>query len=226
MEFNTVSNAVADHLRMEIITGRFVTGQKVNEVQLASSLGISRPPLREALRTLEKEHLVVSTPRKGTVVTGISIKDLREVYQAREMIECYAIDLLLTTKAKDLRNVEIALREASDLPIPSGENTEELLHYLEVSSDFHVKLIESTGNYLLVDFYNTIALHLKRYQFMCLAIPGSVPLSLEHHRQILSSLKKTEYGKAKDIMKNHIDFSLQSLEKKIKTRRPSNISKI
>jgi DNA-binding GntR family transcriptional regulator len=215
MEINSVSNAVADYLRLEIITGRLGSGHKVNEVHLASQLGISRPPLREALRILEKEHLVVSTPRKGTVVSEISIEDLREVYQVREMIECYAIDLIGMKIFKDLRKIESVLSKASDLPAPANDDPKELLQHLIVFADYHVKLIESTGNRRLVDFYRTIDLNLKRYQFMNLAIPGSEAKALEDHREILQLLKKNAYEKAKKIMRSHINLSLKSLEKKI-----------
>jgi GntR family transcriptional regulator, rspAB operon transcriptional repressor len=215
MEISTISETVAKHLRLQIITGKLPSGQKLNEMQLATSLGISRPPLREAFRILENEHLLVSTPRKGTTVRNISIEDLREVYQIREMIECYAIDLLKDKDIKDLSKAETLLREATGLSVPSGDNPEELLHYLEVFADFHVKLIESTGNSLLLHLYRTITLNLKRYQFMHLALPGSGARSLAHHREILSLLKKNGHGKAKNIMKSHINLALKSLEKKI-----------
>jgi DNA-binding GntR family transcriptional regulator len=215
MKISTVTDTVAEHLRLEIITGNLASGERLNEVQLSTSLGISRPPLREALRILENEHLVLNTPRKGTVVSSISIEDLREVYQVREMIECYAIDLLKTNNVKDLSKMEEVLKEASSLIVPSGDNAEEFLHYLEVFADYHTKLIESTGNSRLLHFYRAIDLNLKRYQFINLAIPGSGTRSLQHHREILSLLRKNAHGEAKRLIKHHIKLALKAVEEKI-----------
>jgi len=83
MEIKTVTNIATEYLRKQIITGEMAAGQRINETDLASCLDISRPPIREAFRILENEHLVVNIPRKGTNVTKISSEDLQDIYQAR-----------------------------------------------------------------------------------------------------------------------------------------------
>jgi len=102
MEIKSVTDSVTQYLRKQIITSELAAGQRLNETNLASHLSISRPPIREAFRILENEHLVVNIPRKATYVSDISIEDLQEVYQAREMLECYAIDLLKDKNISDL----------------------------------------------------------------------------------------------------------------------------
>ncbi len=87
------------------ITGELKPGQKLNECGLSEELGISRPPLRETFRILEKDQLVVAIPRKGTYVTELSIRDFEEVCQIREMVECYVVDLL---KISNVRGLPIA----------------------------------------------------------------------------------------------------------------------
>jgi len=82
MEIKTVTNTVTEYLRKQIITGELVADQRINETDLAARLKISRPPIREALRILENEHLVINIPRKGTNVTKISIEDLQDIYKA------------------------------------------------------------------------------------------------------------------------------------------------
>ncbi|OQX53185.1 MAG: hypothetical protein B5M53_07295 [Candidatus Cloacimonas sp. 4484_209] len=173
MKIKSITESVVEYLRLKIITGELVAGQKLNETELASRLNISRPPLREAFRILENEHLVVSVPRKGTYVTDISIEDLEEVYQAREMLECYAIDLLKDKNIRDLPTVTASVESASDLAIPSQDNREEVFSYLKSFVGFHIKLVESAGNSWVTHFYNSISSHLARYQFIYLYIPGS-----------------------------------------------------
>jgi DNA-binding GntR family transcriptional regulator len=215
MEIKSVQNSVVEYLRSQIATGRLGANQKLNENQLASKLGISRPPIREAFRILESEHLIVSIPRKGAYVTNVSIEDLLGLCQVREMIECYTIDLLKAKKIKELPQVELALEEATRLPFPSVENPDEMLHYHKVFFDYHRKLVEAVGNYRIIHFYNGISLNLTRYQIMYLFVPGSGRHSLQDHREILDFIRMGEYDKAKECLVNHIDYTAEVLQKKI-----------
>jgi len=215
MEIKTVTNIATEYLRKQIITGELVADQKINETDLATRLKISRPPIREALRILENEHLVINIPRKGTNVTKISIEDLHDIYKAREMLECYAIDILKAKNIRDLPNVIESVESASDLSIPSQDNRDEVFTYLKAFADFHIKLIESTGNNWVVHFYNSISSHLARYQFIYLYIPGSGRRSSEEHNQILGFIKTGNYEKAKKFMREHINYTFEFLQKKI-----------
>jgi hypothetical protein len=111
-------------------------GRRVNEIQLSSSLGISRPPLWEAFRILEQHHLVVSIPRKGPHVTQGSKEALQNGHQAREMIDCYAIDLLETKNIRDLPQVASALAKTSKFSTPSDADRRQLLthHFTQTVS--------------------------------------------------------------------------------------------
>jgi len=215
MEIKSITESVVEYLRLQIITGELAAGQRINETELASYLNISRPPLREAFRILENEHLVVNIPRKATYISDISIEDLKEVYQAREMLECYAINLLKDKNIRKLPNATASMKTASDLPIPSQDNREEVFTYLKAFVDFHIKLIESTGNHWVIHFYNSISSHLARYQFIYLYIPGSGRRSIEEHNQILDFIKTGNYEKAKKFMREHINYTFEFLKNKI-----------
>jgi len=215
MEIKTVTNTVTEYLRRQIITGELAANQRINETDLAADLKISRPPIREALRILENEHLVINSPRKGTKVTKISIEDLKDIYQAREMLECYAIDILKTKNIRILPNVIASVESTSRLSIPSQNDKEAVFNYLKAFVDFHIKLIESAGNNWVIHFYNSISSHLARYQFIYLYIPGSGRRSTEEHNQILDFIKTGNYGKAKKFLKKHISYTFEFLRKKI-----------
>ncbi len=215
MEIKSITESVVEYLRLQIITGELAAGQRINETELASYLNISRPPLREAFRILENEYLVVNIPRKATYISDISIEDLKEVYQAREMLECYAINFLKDKNIRKLPNATASVKTASDLPIPSRDNREEVFTYLKAFVDFHIKLIESTGNHWVIHFYNSISSHLARYQFIYLYIPGSGRRSIEEHNQILDFIKTGNYEKAKKFMREHINYTFEFLKNKI-----------
>jgi len=218
MEIKTVTSIATEILRKQIITGEIAAGQRINETDLAARLKISRPPIREALRILENEHLVINSPRKGTNVTTISIEDLENIYQTREMLECYSIDILKAKNIKTLPSVIASVEAASRLSPPSQDNNEEIFSYLEAFVDFHIKLIDSTGNNWVIHFYNSISSHLARYQFIYLYIPTSGRRSIEEHNQILDFIKNGEYSKAKKFMKEHINYTFDFLKKKILDR--------
>jgi DNA-binding GntR family transcriptional regulator len=214
MEIKSVQNTVVEYLRSQIATGRLRANQKLNEKDLASKLGISRPPIREAFRILENEHLVVSIPRKGAYVTDVSIEDLLGLCQVREMIECYTIDLLRAKKIKELPQVESALEEATRLPLPSVKDLDVMLHYHQVFADFHIKLVESAGNDRLLQFYKSISTNLTRYQIIYLFIPGAAPHSVKEHHQVLGLIKMGSYEKAKEVIRQHINYAYELLLEK------------
>lgn len=215
MEILGVRESVYQYLREKIITAELPAGQKLNENQLASLLDISRPPLREAFQILEHEHLVVNIPRKGTYVALTSTKDLQEVYHARKMIECYAIDLLRVKNIRDLPQVAAALDYTSDLSLQDSAKPGDRLNYLMAFANFHIKLVESAGNSRLIHFYEIISSNLARYQFMYAYLPGLTRNSQEEHHQILEYIKSGAYDRAKVYLGTHIDFFIELLRPKI-----------
>jgi len=218
MKIIGVGESVLQHIRVHIIIGELSPGQKLNEIELSSGLGISRAPLREAFRILENEHLVVSVPRKGCFVTEISLKDCREIFEAREMIECAAIDLLKTRGIRDLPDVTSALKKTADLPMPTSSDPYERFQYLKAIADFHIKLVESAGNSRLSHFYNAIFSSLARYQSMYTYIPGLMNKSQKVHEQILDLIKRRAYLEAKRLLRSHIEGFLELMQNKIDER--------
>jgi DNA-binding GntR family transcriptional regulator len=213
IEIKNVTHTILDYLRTKIITGEFEAGQKLNETSIASRLGISRHPLREAFRILENEHLIVTIPRRGAYINDLSIQELKEFYQAREMIELYAIDNLRAKRITELPIVASSLEHSSSLEPPDMTNLEQRLAYYRAFTDFHIKLIESASNKLLVQFYKSIYIRLSQYQILCLYMPESNQRSVQkEHRQILSLLQAGAYEKAKKLVKVHLSTTYQFLE--------------
>jgi len=213
MEFIGLTESVIKHLRNSIITCVFTPGQKLNEIDLATRLNISRAPLREAFYALENEYLITRIPRKGTYVTEISIENLRDVYNAREMIECHAIDLLKARNVRDLPDVYSSLIKASNLSLPRREDQDDVADYLRGLTDFHAELVASTRNPWLIAFYDSIVSTLARYQYFCLKVPGLPLRSQAMHKQILDSINKGAYDKAKELLVSHIESTVEFIKK-------------
>jgi DNA-binding GntR family transcriptional regulator len=221
MEIETLSvtNSIVEYLRGKIIIGELPGGQRLNENQLAPKLGISRPPMREAFRILEHEHVIVSIPRKGVYIKELSINDCQEVYQMREMLECFAVDLLKAQNISSLPEVSSALTSESGLLIPPDDDQDQRLKYLKIFADFHIKMVEAPGNNRLDYFYKSIQSTLYRYQFMYLSLPGAGPHSFEEHHHILNLITAGAYDEAKKSLKAHIDRMFELLVGKMKENK-------
>lgn len=226
MEIVGVTNSTVQYLREQIIKGELTPGQKLNEIELSSHLGISRPPLREAFRVLENEHLVTSIPRKGCYVTQVSMEDCRHIYEAREMIECYAVELLKAQSVGDLPEVAAAVTSASpDLPQHAYENRGEIKGSRNPFPDFHIKLVESTGNLWVIHLYSSISSNLARYQYMCF-VPDILAKVQEEHEQILDYIKRGDYDQAKDLLRSHINSFFKVIENRIGNKGQTQSVKI
>ena len=201
----SITENICGYLRAKIISGHFRPGEKLVENKLAASVGISRPPLREALRKLEEEHLVYTIPRKGTYVKEMSQKDIDEVYQARELIEDGAIEFFATHKVRFFPLIASFLSNASYLSFTALDDPDRLLVYRQKIADFHVKLVEEVGNSRITHFFQSLYLNLARYQYLYFSRePGALERSQEEHEMISKILFDGDYVKAKKCLKKHI----------------------
>ena len=216
MQILNVTSSVLQFLREKITVGELKPGHKLNELSLSADLGVSRPPLREAFRILERDHLVLNIPRKGTYVTELSAKDFADISQTREMIECYCIDLFNASNIRNLPEVTMALNRALSLSSPQDHvDSEKLLKYVKVLLDFHGKLIESTGNALLTSIYYAISFNLARYQFIYFNMDGTAQHSLDDHKRILELIESGAYDQAKEEMKKHLRYTVDLVKTRI-----------
>jgi DNA-binding GntR family transcriptional regulator len=210
IEIFSATQTAVRHLRDQIIIGELKPGQKINETVLASNIGLSRPPLREAFRILESECLITSVPRKSSYITEVSKEDFEKIYRARGMIECYSIDLIKNNNINDFTPLYSALNEASAVKLESGAKPKDVLECLKVFAEFHFKLVELTGNVYLCHFYQSIASNLMRYQFLYFSKEYKKPL-LEEHQHILDLIKMGEYDQAKDCLLSHINYGFEQI---------------
>ncbi|MDD5206654.1 MAG: GntR family transcriptional regulator [Desulfobacterales bacterium] len=214
-DYNMTSRAIQT-LREKIIVGELKPGYKLNELDISVRLGISRPPLREALRMLEKEHLVVNVPRKGTYVSELSLRNFLEVTQTREMVECYCISLLKASNIRTLPKVENAFKKALALPLPSANSVQGMsIKHIRMVLDFHLKLVESIGNTMLNDIYTSIGYTLARYQYIYFHLGETTRHSLDDHRRILDLVGSGSFEQAEAELRKHIGYTVDLVKNRI-----------
>ncbi len=150
---------IADRLRAAILSGALAPGQQLVEAALAEQFGVSRGPLREAIRQLIGEGLLVTIPYTGTYVTGISVEDVREIYSFRTALETFAFELAWPRRGQGF-GPELARRHALlTAAIDAGDDPASILAEL----DLHGLVYEATGHRLLRNAWDGLRGRLQLY---------------------------------------------------------------
>lgn len=212
-----IATSAVEHIRNQIITGALPPGLRLNEEQLATELKISRPPLREAFRLLESERMVLNIPRKGTFVTELSVEDVEDLYQIREMMERGAIDILKLRNIRELPGIDMFLDKSEIFASLDYNDPEAIMRHATLSSRFHITLIEATGNSRLIHFYKTIASNVMRYKMLFLFLDTKYD-SGKDHRRLVELIRNGDFDEAREFAVSHIQVSYSFLREEIRLR--------
>jgi DNA-binding GntR family transcriptional regulator len=156
-------------------------------------------------------------------VAEISLDDFEELYRARQMIECYAIDLISEKHTRVLPELESTVAATSGLTPPSESDPQHRHAYLEANTAFHLKLVEASGNRHMLRFYETITSNLGRYQFIYFFSSTARNDAQEDHREVLECLRTENYAKARELVKSHIE-NYASLMRSLMFREENNVT--
>ena len=150
--YKPLRELVCEHIREAIINGVFAPGERLMEIQMADEMGVSRTPVREAIRKLEMEGFVVMIPRRGTYVSNMSIKDINDVYEIRISLDTLAAGLA----AERISDEE--LEELQRLLVQVGNAIEEndMAKVVEADIEFHDVLYRASRNERLRNIINNL----------------------------------------------------------------------
>lgn len=190
-----------------IMLGQLSPGERLLEVQLAEEMGVSRTPVREAIRRLELEGFVVMVPRKGAYVAGLSVADVEAVYEIRTALETLAVRLAAQRMvAEDYKQLD-ALAEKMRDTWQEG-NVE---NWVELDAKFHELLYRFSRNDRLVQMMNNIMEQLSRYRIISLANVEVRHNSLSEHEAVIEALRRHDSEAASAAAAQHIANTEQSL---------------
>ncbi len=200
-------------LREAILGGRFRPGQRLPPDQLARDLGISQTPVRAALTRLEGDGLVEIFPRRGTFVARFTVRDVREVFQLRRIIESASLDLLDRLQAETLERLERIVADSAALV--DGQRFLEYSHYIRLDAEFHGLIVGLLDNRRASDLYQGL-----RWpdQIMRALSASQEQRSLEtvtEHGQILAALKVRDVARARETLLRHLDNSEADLVRRL-----------
>lgn len=213
-EYLPLRDVVFNTLRQAILKGELKPGERLMEIQLADRLGVSRTPIREAIRKLELEGLVIMVPRKGAEVAKITEKDLNDVLEVRCALEELAVELACE---------KITLEEIEKLKIvmdgfKNAIIDKDVTASVEKDVEFHDIIFHATHNDRLVQMLNNLREQMYRYRMEYLKDEDTHAMLVAEHEAIIKNLEDSNVGKAKDNIKNHIYNQAVGITKNIQDR--------
>lgn len=212
LEVGTLSTQVKNHIQNAIMKGDLKPGEMIVESLVAEKLGISRAPVREALRMLEAKGLVNIIPRKGVFVSELSVKELKEIYEIRLNLELLA----LKSAYQNEPEIMFSEMEQSLTRQETAVNDHDVKGYLQENIHFHDIFINNSGNSYLVTLLQNIEELTLRYRASSMNITGRIEKSFQDHLLIYSYLKANNLDQALLTLENHITSSEKSLQNQLK----------
>lgn len=214
-EFLPLRDVVFNTLRQAILTGELKPGERLMEIHLANRLGVSRTPIREAIRKLELEGLVTMIPRRGAEVAQITEKSMNDVLEVRRAVDALCVEL-----ACDRINAEEleALRNACE-EFEKAVKTKDVKKIAQADVALHDIIVEATGNQRLIQLVNTLSEQMYRYRFEYIKDFSQHERLVEEHRVIYESIVKTDKETASEAAKIHIDNQKKAIIRQIRLER-------
>lgn len=193
-------DVVFNTLREAILKGDLKPGERLMELQLASKLGVSRTPIREAIRMLEQEGLAVTTPRKGAEVAKMTLKDMEDVLEIRDALD----ELAVRIACQKITDEQLKQLEDVKELFEKNTQTNNVKNIAEADVSFHDVIYEATGNPKLVTLLNNLREQVYRYRVEYIKDPKNYPTLIAEHEAILESLKNRDVKNAVEAMHVHV----------------------
>lgn len=198
---------VFNRLREDILSGIYRESEELKENTIATELGVSRTPVREALRQLELEGLVTMIPNKGAYVTGITSKDMHDIY----MIRSYLEGLCARWACEHITQPQIeALEEVlylSDFHAKKNHNEQ----MVELDNKFHELIYDASGSKILRHVLSDFHHYVERIRKITLAMPSRASQASQEHAAILDAIKKRDGDLAEQLAYEHIKSSIKNI---------------
>lgn len=191
---------VYEQLKLQILTGKIAPGTRMMEVELAEELGVSRTPVREAIRKLEKEALVVIEPRRGAYVSDISVKEMVDTLVVREDLEALAAALTAKRITKEeLESLEKNVTDYSEA-IASGD----MEQIIRADESFHHKIVALSGNKALIQLFSSVQELSLRFRYLYYEDFTRYENMPVEHKEILEAIRTGDSDAARIVSDNHV----------------------
>ena len=211
LNYKTLRQEVVDEIRQRILTGDFQAGERIKENEMAQQLGVSRGPVREALRQLEQEGLVVMIPRRGAQVANITEKDLNDVLEVRIALENVAIEKACARMTEEeMRRLWLAAKEFEHT-IAEGN----LVKLAEADVAFHEVIYQASDNKRLIQVLNNMREQIYRYRVEYLKEGETRDVLVKEHEELTKAIRERDVERAKQFSFQHIENQRMAIMRSI-----------
>jgi len=191
---------VVRELREAIIFDQLKPGMHLAENDLSRKLAVSRSPIREALKILEKEGFINIIPRRGAFVAGISLKELTDIYIIRASLERLSGRLgVPNLKKKDLARMENLLQQMSDKTLKG-----DIKGVFRLNEKFHDVLFVASGNERLIQIAQGLRIQIQRFRMASISVPGRLEEALREHEKIMECCRRKDADAAANLLEEHV----------------------
>lgn len=210
-EFLPLRDVVFNTLRQAILTGELKPGERLMEIHLADKLGVSRTPIREAIRKLELEGLVTMIPRRGAEVAQITNKSLQDVLEVRRSLDALCAELACERISEsELAQLEVACKEFEE-----ATYTKDTRAIAAADVALHDIIIKATCNNRLVQLVNNLAEQMYRYRFEYIKDFSMHGRLVMEHQQIFEAIRSKNKETAAAAAITHIDNQMESIARQL-----------
>lgn len=205
--YKPLRELVFDAIHEAIVDGTLEPGERLMEAQIAEELGVSRTPVREAIRKLELANFVVMIPRRGAYVADISLKDVADVFEIRGALEGLAAELA----AERASDEEIEGLERLLVEIGKAIEVKDVELLVELDTQFHDLLLKASRNERLGQILSLLREQIQRFRTQTLASPSRMRVALDEHRGLVEALAARDGELAGRLAAQHIESAENSL---------------
>jgi DNA-binding GntR family transcriptional regulator len=190
-------------LREAILSSRFKQGQRLIERDLCELFGVSRPPVREALRELEVEGLIENVPNRGPMVARLKKSDAESIYQVRGVLEALAAKLFVQQASDE----QVARLESALVNLAKAYKDGDVESNIKAKAEFYDVLFEGSGNEIIPSILRTMNARINLLRRVSLALPSRLPESLKEMQSIVSAIKARNENAAFAACLVHVEKS-------------------
>lgn len=216
-EYLPLRDVVFQTLRQAILKGELEPGERLMEIQLAERLGVSRTPVREAIRKLELEGLVVMVPRKGAEVASITEKNVRDVLEVRKALE----ELAVTLACQRMDESQFGQFDEHNQIFKEALRANDLMEIAKQDIDFHEVIYMAAGNERLQQMLNHLQEQMYRYRMEYIKDEQQRSKLVQEHQEIAEAIQTRNIERAKSAIRLHIDNQEMTVSQKIKKEQDS-----
>ena len=199
-EHYSLGGKVFQQLKNSILAGEFENGAELREIDLAKKLGVSRTPVREALRQLEQEGLVEIYPNRGAYVKGITYKDVEDIFRIRARLEGLCAEMAVSS----ITHEQLDKLDEIILLSKFYEEKKDMEHLLKMDSQFHEVLFESCGSKMLEHQLKDYHQYVQKARLRSLKRQERAKKSTQEHEEILLAIKDRDAKRADELATRHI----------------------